>query len=96
MSQFARPTLNVYQEVFSQWQELIGQLSNKDEAKFLISGEVDEKFLLYFFRSNVVGFLENELAQREVVGLPPIKQALMVSGALKEINHFVSRHRCRR
>ena len=90
MSQFARPTLNVYQEVFSQWQELIGQLSNKDEAKFLISGEVDEKFLLYFFRSNVVGFLENELAQREVVGLPPIKQALMVSGALKEINHFVS------
>jgi primosomal protein N' (replication factor Y) (superfamily II helicase) len=90
MSQFARPTLNVYQEVFNQWQELIGLLANNEESKFLISGDVDEKFLLYFLRSNVMGFLENELSQREIIGLPPIKQALLVNGPLKEINHFVN------
>lgn len=89
-SQFARPTLNVYQEVFSQWQELIGHLANTDEAKFLISGDVDAKFLGYFLRSDVLSFLENELSQRETIGLPPIKQALLVSGPLREINSFVN------
>lgn len=89
-SQFTRPSLNLYQEVFHQWMDLLAMLNKSKESQMIVSGEIEPKFADFLKNTDPVGFIDHELRMRDELKLPPHRDSVVLRGAKKEVEFFKS------
>jgi primosomal protein N' (replication factor Y) (superfamily II helicase) len=87
-AQFTRPSLNLYQEVFHQWMDLLALLDKSTESQMVVSGEIEPKFAIYLAKNDVLGFIDHEMKMRKELRLPPHRDAVVLKGAKKEVEFF--------
>jgi primosomal protein N' (replication factor Y) (superfamily II helicase) len=85
---FTRPILNINEEIFHQWMYFCSLLEDSNESRLIVNGELDPSFVSFFSTQKVIEFIENEIAARKPMNLPPHRFTIVVSGTRKEVEIF--------